>query len=245
VLRLSKVNKYYQVGTHSLHVLRDIDVEVADGELVAIMGASGSGKSTMLNILGILDEYDSGEYWLGDTLIRDLSERRAAYYRNRYIGFVFQSFNLLPFKTALENVALPLYYQGVSRRKRNHTAMQYLDRVGLKDWAEHLPSEMSGGQKQRIAIARSLIGKPRLILADEPTGALDSETSRQIMDLMVEINDSGITVLVVTHDPDVAARTKRTIRLRDGKVMGEADLAALSHPGMPAAETEGASEAGA
>ncbi len=245
MLRLSKVNKYYQVGTHSLHVLRDIDVEVADGELVAIMGASGSGKSTMLNILGILDEYDSGEYWLGDTLIRDLSERRAAYYRNRYIGFVFQSFNLLPFKTALENVALPLYYQGVSRRKRNHTAMQYLDRVGLKDWAEHVPAEMSGGQKQRIAIARSLIGKPRLILADEPTGALDSETSRQIMDLMVEINDSGITVLVVTHDPDVAARTKRTIRLRDGQVMTEAELAALSHPGMPAAEIESTSEAGA
>jgi putative ABC transport system ATP-binding protein len=237
VLRLSKVNKYYQVGTHSLHVLRDIDVEVADGELVAIMGASGSGKSTMLNILGILDEYDSGEYWLGDTLIRDLSERRAAYYRNRYIGFVFQSFNLLPFKTALENVALPLYYQGVSRRKRNHIAMEYLDRVGLKDWAEHVPSEMSGGQKQRVAIARSLIGKPRLILADEPTGALDSETSRQIMDLMdlmTEINGTGITVLVVTHDPEVAARTRRTIRLRDGKVMGEADIAALSNPGMKA-----------
>jgi putative ABC transport system ATP-binding protein len=234
VLRLSKVNKYYQVGTHSLHVLRDIDVEVADGELVAIMGASGSGKSTMLNILGILDEYDSGEYWLGDTLIRDLSERRAAHYRNRYIGFVFQSFNLLPFKTALENVALPLYYQGVSRRKRNHVAMEYLDRVGLKDWAEHLPSEMSGGQKQRVAIARSLIGKPRLILADEPTGALDSETSRQIMDLMTEINATGITVLVVTHDPEVAARTRRTIRLRDGKVIGEADLAALSNPGMKA-----------
>jgi len=243
VLRLSKVNKYYQVGTHSLHVLRDIDVEVADGELVAIMGASGSGKSTMLNILGILDEYDSGEYWLGDTLIRDLSERRSAYYRNRYIGFVFQSFNLLPFKTALENVALPLYYQGVSRRKRNAIAMQYLDRVGLADWAEHLPSEMSGGQKQRIAIARSLIGKPRLILADEPTGALDSETSRQIMDLMTEINQTGITVLVVTHDPEVASRTRRTIRLHDGKVMTDADMAALSNPRMQAAIGE-AGEAG-
>jgi putative ABC transport system ATP-binding protein len=228
VLRLAKVNKYYRVGTHSLHVLRDIDVEVADGEFVAIMGASGSGKSTMLNILGILDEYDSGEYWLGDTLIRALSESRAAYYRNRYIGFVFQSFNLLPFKTALENVALPLYYQGVSRRKRNLIAMQYLERVGLRDWAEHLPSEMSGGQKQRVAIARALIGKPRLILADEPTGALDSETSRQIMDLMAEIHDAGITVLVVTHDPEVAARTQRTIRLRDGKVLGDHEASASS-----------------
>ncbi len=234
MLRLSKVNKYYRVGAHSLHVLRDIEVEVADGEFVAIMGASGSGKSTMLNILGILDEYDSGEYWLGDTLIRDLSERKAAYYRNRFIGFVFQSFNLLPFKTALENVALPLYYQGVSRRKRNLIAMQFLERVGLRDWAEHVPAEMSGGQKQRVAIARSLIGKPRLILADEPTGALDSETSKQIMDLMTEINQSGITVLVVTHDPEVAVRTQRVIRLRDGKVMTDADMAAISNPRMQA-----------
>ena len=235
MLRLSKVNKYYRVGTHSLHVLRDVDVEVADGEFVAIMGASGSGKSTMLNILGILDEYDSGEYWLGDTLIRELSESRAAHYRNRFIGFVFQSFNLLPFKSALENVALPLYYQGVARRKRNQIAMQYLERVGLRDWADHVPAEMSGGQKQRVAIARSLIGKPRLILADEPTGALDSETSRQIMDLMSEINKSGITVLVVTHDPEVASRTQRTIRLRDGKVLGDHEIAAsASNPGMAA-----------
>jgi len=234
VLRLHKVNKYYQVGAHSLHVLRDVDFEVADGEFVAIMGASGSGKSTLLNILGILDDYDSGEYWLGDTLIRKLSEAKAAEYRNRFIGFVFQSFNLLPFKTALENVALPLYYQGITRRKRNQIALQYLDRVGLRDWADHLPAEMSGGQKQRVAIARALIGKPRLILADEPTGALDSETSRQIMDLMTEINRSGITVLIVTHDPEVAARTQRTIRLKDGKVVG-AHEAGLSSPGMPAA----------
>jgi len=234
VLRLNKVNKYYQVGTHSLHVLRDVDFEVNDGEFVAIMGASGSGKSTLLNILGILDDYDSGEYWLGDTLIRDLSESKAASYRNRFIGFVFQSFNLLPFKTALENVALPLYYQGIARRKRNQIAMQYLDRVGLRDWADHTPSEMSGGQKQRVAIARALISKPRLILADEPTGALDSETSRQIMDLMSEIHRTGITVLVVTHDPEVAARTQRTIRLKDGKVQRPED-AALSNPGMPAA----------
>jgi putative ABC transport system ATP-binding protein len=235
MLRLSKVNKYYRVGTHSLHVLRDIDVEVEDGEFVAIMGASGSGKSTLLNILGILDEYESGEYWLGDVLIRKLSESRAAHYRNRYIGFVFQSFNLLPFKTALENVALPLYYQGVTRRKRNQIAMQYLERVGLRDWADHLPSEMSGGQKQRVAIARALIGKPRLILADEPTGALDSETSRQIMDLLSEINQTGITVLVVTHDAEVAARTQRTIRLRDGKVQG-ADTAGASNPGIAVAQ---------
>jgi putative ABC transport system ATP-binding protein len=238
VLRLNKVNKYYQVGTHALHVLRDVDFEVDDGELVAIMGASGSGKSTLLNILGILDDYDSGEYWLGDTLIQKLSESKAAAYRNRFIGFVFQSFNLLPFKTALENVALPLYYQGVTRRKRNQIAMQYLERVGLRDWADHLPAEMSGGQKQRVAIARSLIGKPRLILADEPTGALDSETSRQIMDLMTEINSSGITVLVVTHDPEVASRTRRTIRLRDGKVIG-AHEAGHSNPGMPAMPAAG------
>jgi putative ABC transport system ATP-binding protein len=233
MLRLNRVNKYYQVGAHSLHVLRDVDFEVSDGEFVAIMGASGSGKSTLLNILGILDDYDSGEYWLGDTMIRKLSESKAAEYRNRFIGFVFQSFNLLPFKTALENVALPLYYQGVSRRKRNQIAMQYLERVGLRAWAGHVPAEMSGGQKQRVAIARALIGKPRLILADEPTGALDSETSKQIMDLMSEINQAGITVLVVTHDPEVASRTQRTIRLRDGKVVG-AHEAAVSNPGMPA-----------
>jgi putative ABC transport system ATP-binding protein len=232
MLRLTKVNKYYQVGAHALHVLRDIDFEVDDGEFVAIMGASGSGKSTLLNILGILDDYDSGEYRLDNTLIRNLSESRSAAYRNKFIGFVFQSFNLLPFKTALENVALPLYYQGVSRRKRNQIAAQYLERVGLRDWAEHVPAEMSGGQKQRVAIARALIGKPRLILADEPTGALDSETSQQIMDLLSEIHGTGITVLVVTHDPEVASRTQRTIRLKDGKVVG-ADAGA-SNPHMVA-----------
>jgi putative ABC transport system ATP-binding protein len=236
VLRLSKVNKYYKVGTHSLHVLRDVDLEIGSGELVAIMGASGSGKSTLLNILGILDDYDSGEYWLGSTLIKDLTERKAANYRNRFIGFVFQSFNLLPFKTALENVALPLYYQGVTRRRRNLTAMQYLERVGLRDWADHTPAEMSGGQKQRVAIARSLIGKPQLILADEPTGALDSETSQQIMDLMREINQSGITVLIVTHDAEVAARTTRTIRIHDGKIVNEATPYRTSDPAMPKPE---------
>lgn len=233
MLRIEKVNKYYRVGAHSLHVLRDIELHVADGEFVSIMGASGSGKSTLLNILGILDDYDSGEYWLGDTLIRSLSEKKAANYRNRFLGFVFQSFNLLPFKTALENVALPLYYQGVARRKRNQIAAQYLERVGLRDWAEHLPSEMSGGQKQRVAIARALIGKPRLILADEPTGALDSATSRQIMDLLTEIHRAGITVVIVTHDPEVAARTGRTIRLKDGKVLDE-HAADVGNPGPPA-----------
>ncbi len=218
MLRLKGINKYYQVGSHRLHVLRDVDAEIADGELVAIMGASGSGKSTLLNILGILDAYDAGEYWLGDTLVRDLSETQAARYRNRFIGFVFQSFNLLPFKTAVENVALPLYYQGVSRRTRNRTAMQYLERVGLADWAEHRPGEMSGGQKQRVSIARALIGRPMISLSDEPTGALDSATSQQIMDILGEIHASGITVIVVTHEAEIAARAQRVIRLRDGKV---------------------------
>ena len=222
MLRLSKINKYYAVGSHRLHVLRDVDLEVEGGEMVAIMGASGSGKSTLLNILGILDRYDAGEYWLGDTLIRDLGEGQAARYRNQFIGFVFQSFNLLPFKTAVENVALPLYYQGVSRRTRNRTAMQYLERVGLADWADHRPSEMSGGQKQRVAIARALIARPKIILADEPTGALDSTTSAQIMDLLAEIHASGITVIVVTHEADIAARAQRTIRLRDGKIESQA-----------------------
>jgi putative ABC transport system ATP-binding protein len=225
VLRLSKINKYYRVGEHSLHVLRDIDLEIEAGEFCAVMGASGSGKSTLLNVLGILDSYESGEYSLDGTLIKNLSERRAAHYRNRFIGFVFQSFNLLPFKTAVENIALPLYYQGVPRRRRNAIALQYLERVGIKDWAEHRPAELSGGQKQRIAIARALISKPRLILADEPTGALDSETSRQIMDLLTEINQSGVAVLVVTHDHDVAARCHRLIRLKDGVIQPDEKLA--------------------
>jgi putative ABC transport system ATP-binding protein len=223
VLRLRKINKYYQVGAHKLHVLSDVDIEVATGEHVSIMGSSGSGKSTLLNILGILDAYDSGEYWLETQLIKDLSETQAAQYRNRFIGFVFQSFNLLPFKTALENVALPLYYQGTSRRQRNKIAMGFLERVGLREWAEHRPAELSGGQKQRIAIARALITQPRLILADEPTGALDSETSGQIMDLLAEINGSGITLLVVTHEADVAARGRRIIRLRDGQIVVDPD----------------------
>ena len=223
MIQLHDVHKFYRTGDQSLHVLKGVDLHIREGELVSIMGSSGSGKSTLLNILGVLDGFDRGSYVLAGHPVSNLKETESARLRNKLLGFVFQSFNLLPFKNAAENVALPLYYQGVSRRKRNQIAMQYLERVGLRDWAEHLPSEMSGGQKQRVAIARALIGKPRLILADEPTGALDSETSKQIMDLMSEIHRTGITVLVVTHDPEVAARTQRTIRLRDGKVVGEAE----------------------
>jgi putative ABC transport system ATP-binding protein len=226
MIRLRGINKSYHVGHNRLHVLRDVSLDIAAGELVAVMGASGSGKSTLLNILGILDSYDRGEYHLDGQLIRALSERQAALLRNRHIGFVFQSFNLLPFKNALENVALPLYYQGVPRRKRNAVAMEYLDRVGIKDWAEHLPTELSGGQMQRVAIARALIGKPNLLLADEPTGALDSGTSMQIMDLLTEINGSGMTIVVVTHERDIAARAHRIIRLRDGVVETAAEAAA-------------------
>ncbi|HTJ80463.1 MAG TPA: ABC transporter ATP-binding protein [Polyangiaceae bacterium] len=219
MIRLEKINKSYRLGHHDLHVLRDVDLTIEDGELVSIVGSSGSGKSTLLNILGILDEYDSGSYRLGDTLIRDLSESKAAQYRNKLIGFVFQSFNLLGFKTAAENVALPLFYQGVSRKKRNALALEYLERVGLREWAMHLPAEMSGGQKQRVAIARALVTKPRVLLADEPTGALDSKTSEQIMALLTEVHASGVTVVIVTHEAAVAARTRRTIRLKDGVVV--------------------------
>lgn len=219
---LNRINKSYRTARGELHVLRDVDLRIERGELVSIMGSSGSGKSTLLNVLGILDHYDAGAYYLGGRLIRALSERDAAHYRNRLIGFVFQSFNLLAFKTAQENVALPLYYQGVSRKKRNRDALEYLERVGLSARARHLPNELSGGERQRVAVARALITRPELILADEPTGALDTATSYQLMDLFSEVNGTGMTVVIVTHEPDIAERTQRTIRMRDGKVLGDA-----------------------
>jgi putative ABC transport system ATP-binding protein len=218
VIRIEGIQKAYGRGDAAVRVLRDVSLRVETGELVSIMGSSGSGKSTLLNILGILDDYDQGAYYLDDKLMRSLSEREAAHYRNRLIGFVFQSFNLLGFKSAEENVALPLYYQGVPRRARNRLAREYLERVGLGARAEHLPSELSGGEKQRVAVARALITKPKLLLADEPTGALDTATSYQLMDLLREINQQGMTVVVVTHEHDIAQMTSRTIRLKDGRV---------------------------
>jgi putative ABC transport system ATP-binding protein len=218
MIKLNNLHKSYGIGSTSLHVLKGIDLHIEAGELVSIMGASGSGKSTLLNIVGILDAYDKGEFYLDGKLIQKLNETQSAKLRNQYIGFVFQSFNLISFKNAVENVALPLYYQKVSRRKRNTLAMEYLDMMGLKDWADHLPSELSGGQKQRLAIARAMISKPKIILADEPTGALDSATSKEVMEIFKEINASGITVIIVTHENDIAASTRRIIRLKDGYI---------------------------
>ncbi len=222
MLLIKDLHKSYDTGKSKLHVLKGINLEIGEGEFVSIMGSSGSGKSTLLNIIGILDEKDSGIYELDQIPIEHLTEVKAAEYRSRFLGFVFQSFNLIGYKTAIENVALPLYYQNVSRKERNRMAQEYLEKVGLGPWANHLPNELSGGQKQRVAIARALISNPKVILADEPTGALDSQTTHDIMKLLQQINSEGKTIIVVTHEPDVAAQTKRNVTLKDGII--ESDI---------------------
>ena len=219
MIQINELHKSYKMGSSSLHVLKGINLSVEDGELVAIMGSSGSGKSTLLNIIGMLDILDTGTYELDKVLIEDLDETKAAKYRNRFLGFIFQSFNLINYKTALENVSLPLYYQGVNRKERQEKALKYLESVGLADWATHLPSELSGGQKQRVAIARALASEPKLLLADEPTGALDTQTSYEVMDIIQKINQEGKTILVVTHEEDIAQMCKRIVRLKDGVII--------------------------
>ena len=219
MIKIKDLHKSYKMGSNSLHVLKGINFEVEEGELVAIMGSSGSGKSTLLNILGMLDLLDKGTYDLDGVPIKDLDETKAANYRNKFLGFVFQSFNLINYKTALENVTLPLYYQGFKRKEREEEALRYLDNVGLKEWATHLPSELSGGQKQRVAIARALVSKPKVLLADEPTGALDSKTSKEVMALIQKINKDGKTILIVTHEEDIAKMCSRIVRLKDGIIV--------------------------
>ena len=221
MIQISNLHKSYKMGSSSLHVLKGIDLEIEDGELIAIMGSSGSGKSTLLNILGMLDIADKGKYKLDNVLIKDLTETIAANYRNRFLGFVFQSFNLINYKNALENVALPLYYQGLGRKLRQQKALEYLEKVGLNNWAKHLPSELSGGQKQRVAIARAMVSEPKVLLADEPTGALDSITSNEIMSLLQKINSEGKTILVVTHEIEIAKMCKRIITLKDGVIVDD------------------------
>lgn len=221
MIRIKDLHKSYTTGVNSLHVLKGINFDVKEGELVSIMGSSGSGKSTLLNILGMLDEADSGTYTLDNTPIKDLNEKVAAQYRNKFLGFIFQSFNLINYKTAVDNVALPLYYQKVNRKERDERAMHYLEKVGLADWATHLPNQLSGGQKQRVAIARALASNPKVLLADEPTGALDTKTSYEVMDLIQGINEEGRTILVVTHEPDIAQMTKRIVTLKDGLIIND------------------------
>ncbi|SDW74218.1 putative ABC transport system ATP-binding protein [Lutibacter oricola] len=221
MIKIEKLHKSYPIGKDSLHVLKGLDLHIKEGEFVSIMGSSGSGKSTLLNIVGLLDNHDEGNYYLNGQLIENLDEKKAAILRNKFLGFVFQSFNLITYKNALENVALPLYYQGMARKERQEVALQYLDKVGLKDWANHLPSELSGGQKQRVAIARALATKPKVVLADEPTGALDSTTSESVMELLKEINNEGMTVFVITHEEDIAEQTDRIVRLKDGVIISD------------------------
>jgi len=221
MIQIKDLHKSYKMGSNSLHVLKGINFNVEEGELVSIMGSSGSGKSTLLNILGMLDEADEGSYTLDGVPIKNLNERVAARYRNKFLGFIFQSFNLINYKTALDNVALPLYYQKMPRKERMDRAFHYLEKVGLAQWSHHLPSELSGGQKQRVAIARALASDPKVLLADEPTGALDSKTSHEVMDLIQGINDEGKTILIVTHEPDIAQMTKRIVNLKDGLIIDD------------------------
>lgn len=221
MIEIKDLHKSYTTGSNTLHVLKGIDFNVKEGELVSIMGSSGSGKSTLLNILGMLDEADSGSYMLDNVPIKNLNEKLAAQYRNKFLGFIFQSFNLISYKNAIDNVSLPLYYQKVSRKQRDEKAMHYLEKVGLADWADHLPNQLSGGQKQRVAIARALASDPKVLLADEPTGALDTKTSYEVMDLIQGINEEGRTILVVTHEPDIAQMTKRIVNLKDGRIIDD------------------------